>query len=139
MKVEMTKEIRVKAVLENLERIIDFVLSCARNWGVGEEKISDIHLAVDEACTNIIEYAYPRSQVGDIEIICSRSGEEFSIILRDRGRPFNPLNSPQPDLKLDLDRRPVGGLGIFLMEKFSDRLRYHRENGVNRLEIVKSV
>jgi len=139
MKADKTKKIRARAALENLEKIIDFVLSCARDWGLGEEKISDIHLAVDEACTNIIEYAYPPGRQGDIEVVCRLGGKEFTILLRDWGRPFNPLRAPAPDLELDLNERPVGGLGIFLMKKFSDRIDYRREKGANRLEIVKSV
>lgn len=47
-------KIKLKAVLANLEKLIDFAISCARGSGVPEKQVSDIHLAVDEACTNII-------------------------------------------------------------------------------------
>jgi serine/threonine-protein kinase RsbW len=131
------KKIKAQAVLKNLEKLIDFTISAARSAGGDDEKISDVHLAVDEACTNIINYAYPKGEEGEIEITCSLSKTSFLVRIRDWGRPFDPTKTPPPDLELDLDHRPIGGLGIFLMKKFSDELRFRRENNSNCLEIVK--
>jgi anti-sigma regulatory factor (Ser/Thr protein kinase) len=131
------KTIRLPARLENLEKLIDFAIRVLRKGGVGERTVSDLHLAVDEACTNCCSYAYPDDESGEIELACRIDPEEISITIRDWGRPFNPLENPPPDLTLDLDDRPIGGLGIFLLKKFADRVDYRREKGANVLTIVK--
>ncbi|MDP8214314.1 MAG: ATP-binding protein [Candidatus Euphemobacter frigidus] len=137
MKPGEEKKIRVPARLENLEKLIDFTLSCLRSAGIEGETASDIHLAVDEACTNCISYTYPSGSPGDIELTCTLSERSFVATVRDWGITFNPLKVGPPDLNLDIDRRPVGGLGVYLMKKFSDRLEYRRENGSNLLTIIK--
>ena len=131
--------IRLPARLENLEKLIDNILSCLKSAGIHQGAASEIHLAVDEACTNVIRYAYPSGQTGDIEVSCIPDQRSVIITIRDWGRPFNPLKFPAPDLNLDIDERPIGGLGVYLMKKFSDRLEYRRENDSNLLTIVKDI
>jgi len=132
-------KIRLSARLENLEKLIDFSLSCLKSAGIEKETASEIHLAVDEACTNTIKYAYSDGATGDIELSCVLDHRLATVIIRDWGPPFNPLDMPPPDLSLDIDARPIGGLGIYLMKKFSDRLEYRRENGSNILTIIKNL
>ena len=133
------KIIRLPARLENLEQLIDFALSCLKAAGIDKENASGIHLAVDEACTNIIKYAYADGLAGDIELTCLLDRQLAIVTIRDWGRPFNPLKMSPPDLNLDIDERPIGGLGIYLMKKFSDRIEYRRENDSNLLTIIKNI
>ena len=139
MKPRERKTIRIPARLENLEKLIDFTLSCLKSAGIDKETASEIHLAVDEACTNSIKYAYPDGPAGDIELSCVLNRRLATVTIRDWGGAFNPLESPAPDLNLDIDERPIGGLGIYLMKKFSDRLEYRRENDSNLLTIIKKL
>jgi anti-sigma regulatory factor (Ser/Thr protein kinase) len=131
--------IRLPARLENLEKLIDFTLSCLKSAGINKEIASEIHLAVDEACTNTIKYAYSAGATGDIELSCLLDHRSATVIIRDWGPPFNPLEMPPPDLSLDIDERPIGGLGIYLMKKFTDRLEYRREDDSNILTIIKNL
>jgi len=131
--------IRLPAHLDYLEDLINSTLSYLRSAGIAGETASEIHLAVDEACTNSIKYAYPEDRRGDIELSCQIDHGLATITIRDWGYPFNPLDMPPPDLNLDIDTRPVGGLGIYLMKKFSDRLEYRREDGSNLLTIIKKL
>jgi len=78
---------------------------------------------VDEACTNIIKYAYS-GKAGIITIVCERQNDELVITIRDYGKSFDPLSVPQPDLAADLDHRKVGGLGIYFMKKLMDDVSY---------------
>lgn len=132
-------QIRLSARLENLEKLIDFALSCLKSAGIEKEIASEIHLAVDEACTNTIKYAYTAGVPGDIELSCLLDRRFATVIIRDWGPPFNPLEMEPPDLSLDIAERPIGGLGIYLMKKFSDRLEYRREDGSNILAIIKNL
>ena len=133
------KRIRVPARLENLEKLIDFTLSCLTSAGIDKETVWEIHLAVDEACSNSIKYAYPDGQAGDIELSCRLDRQLATVTIRDWGIVFNPLEVKPPDLNLDIDERPIGGLGIYLMKKFSDRVEYRREDGSNFLTIIKKL
>ncbi len=131
--------IRVPARLENLKKLVEFALGALRRAGVGEREAAAVHLAIDEACTNCISYAYPEGQPGEIELACRIEPGEIVFTIRDRGRPFNPLETKPPDLSLGIEDRPIGGLGVFLMKKSCDRLEYRREAGTNVLTIGKKI
>lgn len=138
---EKTEEMRIRlpARRENLEKLIDFILSIIKSAGINKETAAEIHLAVDEACTNSIKYAYPDGPAGDIELSCRLDRRLATVTIRDWGLAFNPMELPPPDLNLDIADRPIGGLGIYLMKKFSDRLEYRRENDSNFLTIIKKL
>ena len=51
--------------------------------------------------------------------------------------PFDPLQNEDPDVTLSAEDRPVGGLGIFLVKKAMDQVRYAHRNGNNILRIEK--
>src|SRR5262249_14113385 len=83
-------ELWVEARLENLARIRAFVAEACRSAGALAETCSALTLAVDEACTNIIEHAYAGTAGGSIEIAVETGPEELRVTLLDRGRPFDP-------------------------------------------------
>jgi serine/threonine-protein kinase RsbW len=56
--------------------------------------------------------------------------------VRDSGVEFNPLDQNQPDLDLPLDRRPVGGLGIFLVRTLAVSVKYRRDGSRNILSFL---
>lgn len=116
-------EIKIDSNLENLSVIADFVAKTMRQLGI-EEHIYEVQTAVDEACTNVIEYAYADRE-GVITISCELQGEDFVISIMDNGKPFDPTSVPPPDLEGNWDTRRIGGLGIYLMKKLMDEVSYH--------------
>jgi anti-sigma regulatory factor (Ser/Thr protein kinase) len=58
---------------------------------------------------------------------------ELSVEVADQGAEFNPLTAAPPDLNLNLEDRPVGGLGIFLVKAFASSMTYRRDRDWNRL------
>ena len=125
--------------MDNLKKLIDFLITALGAAGIPKKITSDIHLAVDEACTNIILYSYPDEPPGNIEMTCAICEKTITITIRDWGFPFNPVKIDDPDLSLDIGDRPIGGLGIYLMKKFSDRIEYLREKNSNLLTIIKKI
>jgi len=110
----------------------------ARGKGMDDHDVYAIQLAVDEACSNIIEYAYEGVRDGRIEITCESRQGDVNIYIRDWGKAFDPSIASEPDLSVDLSERQIGGLGIFLMRKMTDEVRYHSEPGRgNLLKLVK--
>ena len=53
----------------------------------------------------------------------------------DGGKKYNPLENKDPDITADLKDRKIGGLGVFLAKKLSDKISYTYENGQNILTI----
>ena len=117
-------ELEIEGKLENLSVISDFIAKAMKKFGVDSASIFKVQMAVDEACTNIIQYAYSE-QKGVITLICKLIDDDFIVAIRDRGKPFNPNSVPSPDLEADLNKRRVGGLGMYLMRKLMDEVSYN--------------
>ncbi|MDY6877418.1 MAG: ATP-binding protein [Chloroflexota bacterium] len=92
----------------------------ARAAGFDEEAIADIALAVSEAVSNIVRYAYEGRTDGRIEATLAVEDTALTLHLRDYGRKFNPDSYQTPDL----DTPAEGGYGIFLMRTVMDEVRY---------------
>jgi len=74
---------------------------------------------------------------GLLELSCGVKGNTITIILVDHGESFDPSEVPMPDLKADLSDRKIGGLGIFLMRKLMDEVRYEARPNHNVLTMIK--
>ena len=125
------QSVQFPAKFEFLDEIRDFVGDIARQSSFGSKEVYGIQLATDEAASNIIEHAYEGIRDGVLELSCGFQGGEITIVLVDHGEPFDPSEIPMPDLKADLSERKIGGLGIFLMRKLMDEVRYDSQPGKN--------
>lgn len=99
-----------------------------------------IRLSVEEAVENVVRYAY-QGGIGWMEAgtELSPDGVELTIVLRDAGTPFNPLEKEDPDITLSADDRDIGGLGIFLCKQMMDSIDYRYEDGCNILTMTKKL
>lgn len=131
-------ELTVPSRAENLARIADFVTEVAANWGLSEQETFAVQMAVDEACTNIIQHGYGSQQEGPIEIACHRQDDDCVVTIRDYGRAFDPSAVPQPDIEAPLEQRQEGGLGLYFMRELMDEVRFafNAQKG-NLLTMVK--
>lgn len=123
---------------ESLPRVSEFVGKAAQRAGLSNKAVYAVQLAVDEACSNIIDHAYGGENRG--EMICSVivNEEGLTVILRDRGRPFNPQTVPDPQVNLPLEKLKPRGVGIYLMRKMVDEVRYeYSPEGGNVLTLIK--
>jgi serine/threonine-protein kinase RsbW len=126
-------ELEMESKLENLAVIGDFIADSMREFGLADPKIFEIQMAVDEACTNIINYGYT---VGMINISCRRRDEDVLVVIKDRGKPFDPMSVPPPDLDASLEKRKIGGLGVYFMKTLVDEVKYEFKDGKNVLTMV---
>jgi serine/threonine-protein kinase RsbW len=129
-------ELQVEAKVEHLARIGEFVVDTMRAFGLDDRKSFEVQLAVDEACANIMHYAYSEAG-GTIELSCERRNGAVRVIIKDHGKPFDLTAVPPPELDADLDDRAVGGLGIYFMRRMMDKLNYAYRDGQNVLTMVK--
>ena len=94
-------------------------------------------LAIEELVINCIDYGYDDDKVHTIAIDLSIEDETLTVTFIDDGHPFDPLRAPSPDLSLEAQDRPVGGLGIHLLRQLSDDVSYRRQDGTNRFTLTK--
>ena len=109
---------------ESLSRISKFVVGAAGAAGLGEEAVYAVEMAVDEACTNIIEHAYGGEGRGDIECTCRINQDKLTVVLRDYGSPFDPSSVPEPNVNAALEDRDEGGLGLYLIRRLMDEVHF---------------
>ncbi len=126
------------ACYESLAEIDRFVASAAEQASFDECTAYQVRLAVDEACSNIIDHAYGGEGEGIIECSYHIKDEDFVITLRDTGEAFAPDTVPEPDLSCDLEERTGGGLGLYLIRRIMDEVEFDFESEAgNVLTMVK--
>lgn len=134
----METVLKVPGRYDRLEQIAKFVEQSGAEAGLDTVAICRCQLAVDEACTNIIEHGYQGEDRGPIEIACEGGSGELVITISDQARPFDAETVPEPQLGGDdLDELQVGGLGLYFMRQVMDAVEFTREEGGNKLVLVK--
>lgn len=104
-----------------------------------KKEAAGIRLAVEEAVVNVINYAYPVGEEGEVLINADTNGLEVRFTITDSGYPFDPTTVLEPDTTLDAQNRPIGGLGILLSRKLMDSISYSRKDGKNVLFLTKFI
>lgn len=132
------------ASLDSLYEMLVFIKEHAEAEGFDLEGILQIELAAEEALVNIINYGYSASDAGEIEIECfptkKNSHRGLRIVLRDCGKPYNPLiNVKIKEMRemRSLENCEEGGFGIFFILKIMDEVEYKRDVEHNILTLVK--
>ena len=125
------------ARFEFLDDIREYVGRKARSAKFTDKDIYSIQLATDEAASNIIEHAYSGIRDAQIELTCVFEKNKLIITLLDHGKSFDISRVEPPDLTVDLSQRKIGGLGIYLMRKLMDEVRYEVTKSGNVLTLIK--
>jgi serine/threonine-protein kinase RsbW len=138
--VEEKFELTVESNLQNLQKISEFIDKTMKHYNITNARdIYAVKLSIDEACTNIIEHAYPNKE-GTIIIRCMLSNKgKFVVEIIDTGEPFDPTTSADPNIEIGLNGRKEGGLGIFFVRKFMDEVKYVRSDNMNLLTVAKNI
>lgn len=133
-------QIELESKLESLDTLNGFVHQIIQNSPCTEQQQIQIDLVVEELFVNIVNYAYPDS-MGMVQVECKLSGDAGQVIIqfKDQGIEFNPLARKEIDVHDEFERRPVGGLGIYLAKKYTNSIEYERADGSNVLTIMKNL
>jgi serine/threonine-protein kinase RsbW len=133
----MERNLSVPGRFDRLEQVGQLVAEAAQEAGFNEADVNRCQLAVDEACTNIIEHGYEGEDKGKIEIACASLPGELTITIRDQAKRFDPNAAPPPKLNTNIENLGVGGLGLYFMRQVMDRVEFSYEDGGNKLILVK--
>lgn len=133
------KELTIEAKVQSIEVITDFINSELEKLDCATKARSMIDVAADEAVSNIARCAYG-PEGGDVTVrFDAGDGKNVAISFIDGGVPFDPLSYGDPDTELPIQERQIGGLGIFLIKKTMDDVRYEYRDNKNILTIVKNI
>lgn len=127
-----------QAKLEDIPEVTEFVEREMERLDCPMKAVIQINIAIDEIFSNIVRYGYPKTP-GPVTVEIIEREEPRSVFIRfsDEGIPYNPITAVDPDITLSAEERSIGGLGIFMVKKTMDDLKYKYENGQNILTIQK--
>ena len=109
---------------KSLNKIRKFVARFAKQAGLSDDGIYAVKLAVDEACSNIIEHGYGGEGKGKIDCTCLVQDRGLQITLRDWGEPFDPDRIGPPDFSKPIEDLELRGAGLHLIRNLMDEVYF---------------
>lgn len=137
-----TFELEVDADKANFPKVMSFLEKAMLNVPCTFKTKNQINLVSEEIFVNIAQYAYGADKTGKIKIslnILSENPQAIKIVFKDQGVKYNPLKKNDPDITLSAEERQIGGLGIFVIKKIVDDIKYEYKSGYNILCIKKTI
>ncbi len=123
-----------------IQRLAEFVERICEQLDLSPALTMNLNLALEEAVSNVILYAYPNDEKGrTIDITIGKTGDELKVVITDSGTPFDPTAQADPDITLPAEERSIGGLGIFMVKKIMDTVAYQRIDEKNILTLKKII
>ena len=125
--------------IRQISRLAGFVERIREDNRLDPERAMKINLALEEAVTNVIMYAYPAGTGGKVNLEAVVEDGVLRFTLTDRGKLFDPTAAPDADTSASLEDRPIGGLGIHLVRAIMDSVSYRRTDGKNVLTMTINI
>ena len=129
----------LKNDLSELEALYQLLNKFGQAAGLTEACITDVNICLDELFTNIVSYGFEDDLEHIIQVTMNLDNQVLTLSIEDDGIPFNPLEKKDPEVPADLIDVRIGGLGIHIVRKLMDDIRYNRKQGRNKLTLKKSI
>lgn len=120
------------ADISRMPEISEFAEKSFLALGGKEDLTYRVNVIIDEWFSNICNYSHAANVTVEL---CIREGDVVMVI-EDDGILYNPLKSKTPDVAQNIQERTSGGLGIYIMKHFAEKITYLRKGEINHLEIV---
>ena len=132
------KKLHIAAAVENIPTVTAFIDKELEALNCPLKIQYQIDVAIDELFSNIAHYAYT-TKSGMVSVFFEMLEEPRCVVITliDKGKPFNPLSMKEPDISLPAEKRAAGGLGILMVKKTMDEIKYEYREGQNILRIIK--
>ena len=129
--------LKVRGTLQDIEPVINYAVTAAHEAGLNEQGLHRVRLAVDEIATNIVMHGYEEAgRSGDLSISAEYDDDQLTIYLEDTGEAYDPRSTPPPDLETSVEKRPLGGLGVYLALWAVDQFHYEHAQNRNRSTLI---
>ena len=137
--VKMRKSIVLSNDTQEVPRLNIFVEEVCQTVGFDENTTTNIKVAIEEAVVNVMKYAYPTGQRGDVTIEAASDDVRLKFTIIDTGKPFDPTVQSVADISLSAKEREIGGQGIHIMRQNMDSINYERMDNLNVLTLRKKI
>ena len=135
----LTETLLIKNDVHEVSKFSTFIKSVMEKLNIEKTLARQLRLAIEEAVVNVIDYAYPAGQEGNIEVRIMSDGQTLKTVLIDSGVAFDPTAKEKADTSLSAEDRQIGGLGILLVRELMDSINYERIDGQNILTLIKKL
>lgn len=117
-----------RADREGLARCMALAEQACQHIRASEDDRYAVQLAVEEACTNIVDHAYAAAAPGPLRLefwLSQHGGQrQLTMLIQDEAPAFDPAQTQEPDLGASAEDRPIGGLGWFLIRQVMDEFEH---------------
>ncbi len=133
-------ELIIDATTDNLNEVLEFVEKEMEVINASPKIHTQINIAVEEIFVNIAHYAYnPVIGRATVDVQIVEEPPSVTITFIDDGVPYDPLAKEDPDVTLSAEERQIGGLGIYMVKKSMDEVKYEYKDGHNILTIKRNL
>ncbi len=116
----------------------EFVSGMLEAADASVKALMQLEVAFEEMFVNIAHFSYGESE-GDVKVSVDIRDRMAEITLTDSGIPFDPLARPDPDVTASAEERRIGGLGIYIVKKTMNEVRYEYKDSQNILKLCKEI
>lgn len=122
-----------------LPELSQFLRDFWTEFNLPASEVLAFELALEEVFMNVVMHGSVAAEAPSVNVSLTWLDSGVTLTVEDDGAPFDPLSLPAPDVTASLERRPVGGLGVFLVRQIMDSVVYERRGTMNQLRMRKSV
>lgn len=130
---ERTERLVIANRTDELRRMSQWLNGCAVAMSLPAKAVFNLDVCANEAVANICSYAHEDGAQHEITLELTGTDEGVRLVIRDDGKPFNPLEWPEPAAFQSIEEARIGGLGILLMRQLLSGCDYRRNGSFNEL------
>lgn len=136
---EIIEELTLTNKIEEIGKLEPFIEQIGERLSLALDLVFNLNLVLEEAVSNVINYAYPQQEGKEINIQASLMKDNLIFVITDSGVAFDPTLVPEADITLSAEERPIGGLGIFIIKQIMNEVNYQRIDGKNVFTLKKFI
>lgn len=130
--------IQVRAETEDWPLLRGFVQDWCSTHAVPADECATLLIMLEELHTNLVKYAWDAGvRRGSLWLSLEMRDGDVVLDMTDDGRPFDPLGWVAHHVDHAAEDRPVGGLGLHLIQQLSHTASYRRADGRNHLRLAR--
>ena len=126
------------AEVKNYSALLKVLYDFCGKQNLDVKTTQKLELMVEEIFANISSYAYGVEK-GNIQIEISKAGSKIIVKFEDDGIKYNPLEKEDPDINIPVEKRKIGGLGIFMVKNTADDIKYEYKEKKNILTLTLNI
>ena len=125
--------------VDELKNIFNFLKMNLQEFKVQDRDQHDLELSVEEIFMNMIHHNTAKS-ASDIEVSIEKTGRRITLSLSDfEDVPFDITKASEVDFEDYIKNKRSGGLGIHLVRKLMDDVKFEHKNGLSTITISKNI